>query len=75
MTKYSYTFKRRVVEAYQRDEGTYKTLAIHFGIPVFIQLRNGSKVLRFQILTLKKTNNQTSLFFSIRARCHTLLSK
>lgn len=44
MTKYDYAFKKQVVEAYQRGEGGYKTLADRYSISAFSTVKKWIKI-------------------------------
>ncbi|MGX7203924.1 hypothetical protein [Enterococcus pingfangensis] len=74
MTKYDYIFKKYVVEAYQKSEGGFTTLTRRFGSPAESTIEKWVETVELAWLQRSKSKErQTNLFFSIQARCHTLL--
>lgn len=66
MTKYDYAFKKQVVEAYQRGEGGYKTLADRYSISAFSTVKKWIKTvdtLGFDALHKRKTKQSYSYQF------------
>ncbi len=65
MAKYSYEFKKKVVDAYLNGEGGYVFLANKYHVPSFNNIKNGFMLIEQMVIVDFTVQEKREIFLSI----------